>query len=69
MAALDKKPKLRGGSLTPRYSQCILLCRLILPDGELQLGLRLKEISAIRYLIKCHLNYSNNPWLLDLGAV
>lgn len=69
MAALDKKPKLEGGSLTPHYSQRILLRTLILLDGELQLGLLLKEISAIRYLIKCHLNYSNNPWLLDLGAV
>lgn len=69
MAALDKNPKLEGGSLTPRYSQRIPPRRLILLDGESQLGLRLKEISAIRYLIKCHLNYSNNPWLSDLGAV
>jgi len=68
-AALDKRPKFKGGSLTPHYSQRTLLRRLILLDGESQLGLGLKEVSAIRYLIKCHLNYSNNPWLSDLGAV
>lgn len=64
-----KTPNSREAASRHAIPRAPPLRRLILLDGELQLGLGLKEISAIRYLIKCHLNYSNNPWLSDLGAV